>query len=199
MRQPWVSSPLRVWPVHYSPTAPSCQLSIQPGGDMRRITNIAKTIPVTRPAVHQKLFHLAAAKLTPMTKGAKTASRMRNRLRFRRSQACVSSSYFLAAFSPAFLDARGCNTPNSMPRARASCGRNGQSGIEHAGRLVGQLAAATPGRQPASLLDARHRRDTPGCLRHFGAPPSLQVLAQFNVKRVTRKSSVRAVSKGRSR
>lgn len=35
--------------------------------------------------------------------------------------------------------------------------------------------------------------------RHFGATPSLQVLARFNVKLVTRKSAVPVVSKGRSR
>ena len=31
---------------------------------MRMITNIAKTIPVTSPAVHHKLFHMAATTLT---------------------------------------------------------------------------------------------------------------------------------------
>jgi hypothetical protein len=57
-------------------------------------------MPVTRPALQRKLLHRAAARLAPMTKGARTAARMRKRPRFRRSQAWVNSPYFLAAPSP---------------------------------------------------------------------------------------------------
>lgn len=134
MRHPWDSSSRRVRPVHRSPIAPSCQFSIQGGGDMRAITNIAMTMPVTRPAPQRKLLHWAAARLAPRTNGARKAARTRKRPRFRRSQTWVSSSYFLAAPSPAFLDLRGCNMATSMSPARASCGRNGQSGMERAPR-----------------------------------------------------------------
>lgn len=124
MRQPWDSSLRRVRPVHCSPIAPSCQFSIQAGGDMRAITNIATTMPVTRPALQRKLLHWAAARLATMTNGTRTAARMRKRRRFRRSQAWVNSSYFLAAPSPAFLDLRGCAMPTSMSPMRVQCGRN---------------------------------------------------------------------------
>lgn len=136
MRQPWDSSSRRVWPVHCSPNAPSCQCSIEGGGDMRMITKIAKTIPVTSPAVHHKLFHMAAATWTPMTKGAATAAMTRTGPRLRRRQARVKSSYFFAAPSPAFLVLRRCNMPTSTPPTRAPRGRNAQFCLEHAARSV---------------------------------------------------------------
>ena len=91
---------------------------------MRAITNIATTMPVTRPALQRKLLHWAAARLATMTNGARTAARMRKRPRFRRSQAWVNSSYLLAAPSPAFLDLCGCAMPTSMSPMRVQCGRN---------------------------------------------------------------------------
>jgi len=134
MCQPWDSSSRRLRPVHCSPTAPSCHFSIQCGGDMRAITNIATTMPVTSPALQRKLLHRAPARLAPMTKGARKAARTRKRLRFRRSQACVNSLYILAALSPAFLDLRACNMPTSMSSMRMLRGRNSQFGAEHASR-----------------------------------------------------------------
>jgi hypothetical protein len=101
---------------------------------MRAITNIATTMPVTRPALQRELLHRAAARLAPMTKGARKAARTRKRFRFRRSQAWVRSSYILAALSPAFPDLRACSMPTSMSSMRVLCGRNSQSGAEHAGR-----------------------------------------------------------------
>ena len=123
MRQPWDSSSRRLRPVHCSPTAPSCHFSIQCGGDMRAITNIATTMPVTRPALQRELLHRAAARLAPMTKGASKAARTRKRPRLRRSQAWVGSSYILAALSPAFLDLRACNMPTRMSSTRVLCSR----------------------------------------------------------------------------
>jgi len=66
--------------------------------------------------------------LTPMTKGARKAARIRKRPRFRRSQAWVSSSYFLAAPSPAFLDLCGCNMATSMSSSACGDHRSGCRG-----------------------------------------------------------------------
>jgi hypothetical protein len=79
-----------------------------------------------------------------MTMGARTAARMRKRPRFRRSHAWVSSSYFLAALSPAFLDVPVCNMPTSMPPTRAPCGRNGQTCRMHAARHARCASAVLP-------------------------------------------------------